>query len=125
MCVLISFSPQLDDQVCEPPVEYGIKGVDMHLVEASCSLTVRREERVRIVRVAEDVNGGPITGNEQVFAVVKLLFQAVVKCIEEVGKSRVSQFSALLVKCGFRGYVCVASEVTVNLLFDAIRLHGE
>ena len=58
----------------------------MNLVEAPCRFAVRFKERVGIVRIAEDVGSRPVTGNELVFPIEKVLLQPVVKCVEQVSK---------------------------------------
>ena len=58
----------------------------MNLVEAAGGFTVRLEERVRVLRVAEDVGCGAIAGNELIFPVVKIVRKLTVEYEEKAGK---------------------------------------
>ena len=71
--ILVVFSARLDNEIGKPPVEDRIECVDMNLVKAELRLSVWLEESIRIVRIAENINCGPVAGNELVFTVVKLV----------------------------------------------------
>ena len=70
----------------------------MNLVEAPCRFAVRFKERVGIVRIAEDVGSRPVTGNELVFPIVKVLVQPAVEGEEKVGEGIAGKLAALPVK---------------------------
>ena len=65
-------SGRLNHKVGEAPVQYGIKGIDVDLVEALCRFAIRFKKRVGVIRVVEDVGSEPVTGNELVFPVVEV-----------------------------------------------------
>ena len=58
----------------------------MDLIESPCGFAVRFKESVSVIRVAENVESRPVTGNELVFPIEKVLLQPVVKCVEQVSK---------------------------------------
>ena len=111
--IFIPFSAGLDHEVGEPAVQDGIKGIDVDLVEALCGFTVWFKESVRIIRVAENVGGRPVTGNKLVFPVIKVLLQPAVKSVEKAGEGIVSKLPALPVKSSFGWCIRGAAELTV------------
>lgn len=97
----------------------------MDLVEAPCGFAVRFKESVGIIRVAEDIGSRPVTGNELVLPIEKLLLQPAVKCVEKVSECIVDKLPALPVESGLGRGIRGAAEITVKFLFDTVSLHGE
>lgn len=123
--IFVPLPGRLDHKVGEAPVQYGIEGIDMDLVEALCRFAIRFKKRVDVIRVVEDVGSGPVTGNELVFPVVEVLLQPAVKCVEKVSEGIASKLAALPVKSGFGWDIRGAAEITVKFLFDTVSLHCE
>ena len=123
--IFIPFPRRLYHKIGEPPVEDGVKSVDMDLIEPARGLAVRLKIGVRIVRVPKDVNGGPVARNELVLVVVKLFCKLVVEHVEEVGKSILREFFTLLVKGRSGRGVWGTSEEAVDFFCDAVCFHSE
>lgn len=56
----------------------------MDLVEAPGRFSIRLKERIRVVRIAEDVSSRAITGNKRVFTLVEFFSQFGVKGVEKI-----------------------------------------
>ncbi len=104
--IRIPSSAKLDNEVGEPSVKDGVKGIDMDLVKSPCGLSVRLKESVGIVRVAKDINCRTITRNELIFSVIEFLRKPAVEHIKKVSQGISCQFPALLIECRFRGCIC-------------------
>ena len=123
--IFTPLSAGLDHEVGEPAIKDGIKSIDVNLVEAPCGFSVRLEESVWIIRIAENVSSRPVTGDELVFPVIKVLLQPAVKSVQQVRKSIVSKLPTLLVKSSFGWRIRGAAEITVKLFFGTVSFHGK
>ena len=123
--IFVPLPGRLDHNVGEAPVQYGIESIDVNLVEAPCRFASLFKESAGVIRVAEDVGSGPVTGNELVFSVAEVLLLPAVKCVEKVSKGIAGKLLALPVKSGFGWGICGAVEITVKILFDTVSFHGE
>lgn len=106
------------------PVQDGIEGIDVDLVETSgiCHWVQRK---CRGHQGAGDVGSGFVTGDELVFPVVEVLLQLAVEYIEKVGEGIACKLPALPVKGGFGRGIRGVAEIKVKLLFDTLSRHGE
>ena len=123
--VFIAFPARLYHEVGEPSVEDGIKCVDVYLVETAGRFAVRFEKSVGVVRVAEDVNRGTVTGDELIFPVVELFRELGIKHEEQVGEGVFVQLTPLLVECRFGRGGRGSSVVSIEFLLDTVSLHGK
>lgn len=122
--VFIAFPAGLDDEVDKPPVQDGIKGVYVSLVIAFWGHAAWRIESVRVIRVAENVQRGAVTGHQAVFPVKKVIFQLLVERQEQASEGPVLKLVQLPVKSRFGRRCGAAAKICVNLLADAFPFHG-
>ena len=125
MLVFIPFSARLYHKIGEPPVNDGIECIDVHLVEATGGFTIRFKKSAGVVRVAEDVGRGTVTGDKLIFPIVKLFSKLGVKHEEQVGEGIFAQLLPLFVKCRFGRSGGSSAEVPVEFLPDAVSLQGK
>ena len=81
--VFIVSAPGLDDKVGKASVHDGMAGVDISLAITFRGHPAGPVKSVRVIRIAENIRCGAVTGNVLVFSVEKVIFQLPVKSQEQ------------------------------------------
>ncbi len=123
--VFIMLPAGLDDEVSETPVQDGITCIYVCLVTAFRGFCSRPIKGIRVIRIAEDIQGGAVTGDELVFPVIQVIFQLPAECKQQVPEHLVPELLQLLIISGLGRHVCGAPEICADFLFDAFPFHGE
>ena len=81
--VFVPFTGRLDHKVSKFFIQDGKESIDMDLVEAAWGLPIWPEESIRIVGVPENIDCGPITGDQGISAFIEMFFTFEVKRNEQ------------------------------------------